>query len=608
MAEWIALGHVATRPRPGRAVSHDAGGDVDHVAFRAQVAQWRAAFAAHAGERWALHFDDTATFAAALYGAWHAGKIVYLCADALPETVARLRAEVEGFAGDFHPGCAALALHAALPRDAADLGGEAHGNHLAQGSLQTGHASPDAAGGTGGSPPVACDQDEGAIDAWPSLDEQATRLVVYTSGSTGEATAIDKRLAQLAREVEALQATFGERLDGAVVHGTVSHQHIYGLLFRVLWPLAAGRVIAPRLFFHEEIAAALDAPAVLVSSPAHLKRIPDTLDWQTAQAQLRAVFSSGGALPEEAALASRATLGHAPIEIYGSSETGGIAWRQREAGDPVWTPLPGVAWRIADGQLEVSSPHLPSADWWRSADRVADEGAEGFRLLGRADRIVKVEERRVSLTALERQLGALPEVADARVVLIDGPRAELAAVVVLADAGDAQLQAKGRRAMAQVLGQALADGQDAVTRPRRWRFVTALPMNAQGKTTDAALRALFRPERPTPVWLQRDATQAQLELDLDPALVVFDGHFPQVPILPGVAQLDWAVRFGREAFALPPHFLRMEMLKFQRVARPGMRIRLHLEWLVQKQALAFRYESEHGPHASGRVVFGEADA
>ncbi|KGM54222.1 AMP-binding protein [Lysobacter daejeonensis GH1-9] len=565
MAEWIALHDVAVRPRPGRAVAQRPGNGIDHAAFRADVARWRKAFAASAGDSWALHYEDTATFAAALFGAWHAGKTVYLCADALPGTVERLRAEVSGFAGDFPPDCQLLA--------------------------PAGDAST---------------PDDGAT--WPPLDEQATQLVVYTSGSTGEATAIRKCLGQLAREVEALQATFGERLEDAVVHGTVSHQHIYGLLFRVLWPLAAGRVIAPRLFFHEEIAAALDAPALLVSSPAHLKRIPDTLDWQRARTQLRAVFSSGGALPEEAAVAARCTLGHAPVEIYGSSETGGIAWRERQQPGPAWTPLPGVAWRITEGQLEVASPHLPGRDWWRSADRVEADGAGGFHLLGRADRIVKVEERRVSLTALERQLTALPEVTEARVVLIDGPRAELAAVVVLGESAHARLQARARRGVAQALGQALAGGQDAVTRPRRWRFVDALPMNAQGKTTDAALRALFRPERPTPLWVLREPTQAQVDLDLDPALAVFDGHFPQVPILPGVAQLDWAVRFGREAFALPPHFLRMEMLKFQRVARPGMRIRLHLEWLSQKSALAFRYESALGPHASGRVVFGEAVA
>ena len=301
-----------------------------------------------------------------------------------------------------------------------------------------------------------------------------------------------------------------------------------------------------------------------------------------------------------------ATLGQVPIEIYGSSETGGVAWRRCGELSPEWVPLPGVDWRIVDGQLEVASPHLPDAGWWRSADRAQPCGERGFELLGRADRIVKVEERRVSLPALERQLMAAPEVAEARVLLLEGARAQLAAVVVPSEAGVARLHALGRRAFAHALGQALAGGYDAVTRPRRWRFVDVLPANAQGKTTDAALRALFNPDRPAPQWVRRDETQAELEIELDPALAVFDGHFPQAPILPGVAQLDWAVRYGREAFALPPDFLRMEALKFQRVARPGMRIRLQLEWLPQKSALAFHYASEQGPHASGRLVFGEA--
>ena len=86
----------------------------------------------------------------------------------------------------------------------------------------------------------------------------------------------------------------------------------------------------------------------------------------------------------------------------------------------------------------------------------------------------------------------------------------------------------------------------------------------------------------------------------------FDGHFPQFPILPGVAQLDWAVRFGREAFAINTAFLRMDALKFQQVARPGLPLQLHLEWRPEKATLQFRYVSELGTHASGRVVFAGA--
>ncbi|WP_239683740.1 AMP-binding protein [Stenotrophomonas maltophilia] len=130
---------------------------------------------------------------------------------------------------------------------------------------------------------------------------------------------------QLAREVDALQAAFGAQLEGVQVHGTVSHQHIYGLLFRVLWPLAAGRLIHPRRFFHEDLVGALaGTDTVLVATPAHLKRLPEQLDWASLHGRLRAVFSSGGPLPEEAARQVRQWLGVAPTEVYGSSETGGI--------------------------------------------------------------------------------------------------------------------------------------------------------------------------------------------------------------------------------------------------------------------------------------------
>lgn len=552
MSEWLPLDRIAVHAHVGREV----GPGWEHPAFRARVLEWRTAFTEAGGEDWALYFDDALAFAAALYGAWHAGKRVFLCADNLPATRERLAGQVNGFAGDFPDGGLVAAASA------------------------------------------------GGQDPRP-LDEAAARLVVFTSGSTGEPVAIEKRLDQLAREVEALEAAFGADAGTATVHGTVSHQHIYGLLFRVLWPLASGRPIAPRTFFHEDLLAALAGqPSLLVASPAHLKRLPQQLDWNALRGQLRAVFSSGGALAAEAALEARERLGVAPTEIYGSSETGGIAWRRWDSELPPWQALPGVDWRIDDGRLQVRSPHLAQArDWWTSEDQVSAEGG-GFRLLGRADRIVKIEERRVSLDALERDIGIHPGVAEARVCVLPGARDALVAVVVPNESGWELLRGQGRRAFSQLLSQHLASRHDAVIRPRRWRYATTLPVNAQGKVTERALTALFRPERPEPHWRVRESAVAELELDLDADLAVFDGHFPQATILPGVAQLDWAIRFGREVFPMPPRFLRMEALKFQRVARPGDRIRLHLQWAAEKATLAFQYTSAHGPHASGRVVFG----
>lgn len=560
MAEWLPLDRAAVAPLAGRIVAVDGGKLRDHVEWCRRVDGWQAAFSTQAGMRWALHREDVFDFSACLYGAWHAGKTVYLCGDNLPQTLDALARHVDGFVGD-------------MPADRSPLRLSAI--------------------------------EAGALARTP-LDEQGARLVVFTSGSSGEPAAIDKRLAQLAREVEALEASFGRDLGDAVVHGTVSHQHIYGLLFRALWPLAAGRAVAPRLFFPEEMQAELaKAPSVLVASPAHLKRLPETPDWAGARPMLRATFSSGGALPVDAAADVQRLLGMPATEIYGSSETGGIAWRRWNGGTPAWQALPGVEWRIADGQLEIASPHLADANWWRSEDRAEADGEGGFRLLGRADRIVKIEERRVSLTALERRLQALDDIAEAKVLALPGARVLLAAAVVPSTRGRIRLEELGTARFSRQLNAALAGSHDAVARPHRWRFVEAMPINAQGKSTVAALAALFRPERPEPRWLRREARQAELQLELSPALAAFDGHFPQAAILPGVAQLDWAIRFGREAFALPPRFLRMEALKFQQVLRPGARVDLSLEWLPEKGALQFRYRSEAGAHASGRVLFGE---
>ena len=561
MAEWIALDRLALAPRPGRIVGIAGDTVVEHPQFRAQVLCWQQAFARAPGTDWALYFDDTLTFAAALLGAWHAGKRVFLGGDNLPATLEGLSPRVAGFAGDVP------ARYAPLQPDAA--------------------ADPE--------------------QVLQPLDDAALELVVFTSGSTGAPSAIVKRMRQLTREVDALQAAFGEQFDGAQVQGTVSHQHIYGLLFRVLWPLVAGRAIQPRRFFHEDLVSALGGqPSVLVATPAHLKRLPEQLDWSSLGGQLRAVFSSGGPLPTEAALQVRALMGVAPTEVFGSSETGGVAWRRWSAARPQWHPLPGVAWRIDEGCLAVRSPHLASEDWWLTQDRAVADDGHSFRLLGRADRIVKIEERRVSLDALEQQLRAHPAVQEVRVLVLPRAREQLAAVVVPQATGAAQWDDAERRRQAQQLSAHLARSHDAVTRPRRWRFIDELPFNAQGKVTAAALAALFRPLMPMAEWQQRDDTTASLQFVLDPDLVAFDGHFPQAKILPGVVQLDWAIHYGRSAFTMPPRFVRMDAVKFQHVARPGDCLQLSLGWDAAKSAMSFRYVSDHGVHASGRVVFGDA--
>ena len=99
-------------------------------------------------------------------------------------------------------------------------------------------------------------------------------------------------------------------------------------MFRILWPLSSRRTFAPtRIAYNEQLTTLGPSPIVLVASPAHLKRLPETQDWQPLSSALRVVFSSGGPLPVDAGLAVKRLWGQAAIEVFGSTETGGIAWR-----------------------------------------------------------------------------------------------------------------------------------------------------------------------------------------------------------------------------------------------------------------------------------------
>lgn len=509
----------------------------------------------------AIHLEDAAELAIALYATWLAGAEAVLPADNLAHSRERLAPQIDAWIGD-QPGDLDLA--------------ELNGPSLAPAELDLDHC----------------------------------RLVLSTSGSTGEPKLIGKSLSQLSNEVRVLDNLWGAELGDAHILGSVAAQHIYGLLFRVLWPLSAGRAFLRRqIAFPEDLQRhSLAQPRFAwVGSPALLKRMGDNLDWPALRPVVR-VFSSGGPLPAEAAELLHERLGQAPTEIYGSSETGGIAWRQ---GGQLWQPFDGVTLsQDENGALRIESTYLPPGETEQTAD-AARLGADGrFELLGRLDRIVKLEEKRISLPQLEAALAKHPFVSEARLGVVQENRASLGALVALSDVGLHELRNGGRRALTQRLREHLADHCEALALPRRWRLLRRLPGNAQGKLPQSLVDELLHaPRSRDPEVLahhEADGEQRfELEIPLD--LAYFPGHFPKAPVLPGVVQVQWAQQLGRQVFDLPPRFGGMEVLKFQQLLRPGDLCQLSLRWDAERGKLYFAFTRGEATCSSGRILLG-ADA
>ncbi|WP_433847302.1 AMP-binding protein [Acinetobacter proteolyticus] len=427
-------------------------------------------------------------------------------------------------------------------------------------------------------------------------------IMFFTSGSTGEPKKIERTLKQLLNEVVGLASSF-QFNQKSVAIATVSHQHIYGLLFKLLLPLATGRhFFIPQLAFPEDVIQAQQRLAqqgwsnYLISSPALLKRWTQDLVLQ----QCELVFSSGGKLDAGV----RPHLNVPIVEVLGSSETGGIAHRQYE--DAAWTAFNNVEIQIAvSTQLMVRSNHAGESGWIITGDAAEWINIDNkqFKLLGRLDRIIKLEEKRLSLDAIEHSLNTLVEVEQSHTLLLEHQHRQiLAAIVVLNAEAQQQLVKIGKAAFVKQLKQQLQYQLESIAIPRQWRFLSQIPQNAQSKRDKNYLKALFSPMLQPVVlaqWQQQDEQYFSLEFPAE--LECFKGHFPTQPIYPGVGQIGFIQQFAKNSWSDLQWCQGFEQLKFQNLIRPYAVVQLKLSRKLHK--ISFEITSEQQVLASGRFLF-----
>jgi O-succinylbenzoic acid--CoA ligase len=306
-------------------------------------------------------------------------------------------------------------------------------------------------------------------------------LILFTSGSSGISKGVHLSAAALrASALGSHHLVPFEPGDRWLCPLPLAHMGGLGVFLRAYFTRAT-MLLAPG-FSIESMTERFrrDAPTHISLVPTMLHRLVEAK--VAAPRSLRAVLIGGAALAPD--LATRAAdLGYPLLPSYGMTETCGLILAAGKV-------MPGTELRLRDGILQVRGPtllsgylpphdHLSPGEWFDTGDRARCD-SEGWQILGRADDTIISGGENIDPRAVEAALLEVAGVSAACVVGLDDAHwgQSVAAAVVASPAGRARLE-EG------------APAKLGFRRPKHYRFVDALPLNANGKVKRQTIKQLF---------------------------------------------------------------------------------------------------------------------
>jgi len=451
--------------------------------------------------------------------------------------------------------------------------------------------------------------------AVPQIPVALEAVCLLTSGSTGAPQPHAKRWGPLVANIESEARRLAELLGRPHLHGitivaTVPAQHSYGFESTVLLALLGGAAFdAGRPFYPADIAdslARVPAPRALVTTPFHLKTL---LLAGVALPEVALTLSATAPLSPQLAAQAESALGGMLAEIYGCTEAGQVAARRTTAGE-TWTTLGDLritAQTDADGaeRFIVAGGHVVEPT--PLADVLVLHDARRFQLLGRANDLIHVAGKRSSLAHLNFHLNRIEGVDDGAFWLPDEVAEGVVRTVAFVVAPTLS---------ASDIIAALREHLETAFVPRRVVHVPALPREATGKLTVAALRRFaLQTLGSLPAAAASSAPSAAVA-DAGPGDAVFTiaadhpafaGHFPGHPVLPGVALLSLVMQALGERPALAVRVgskPRIDNAKFLQAVGPGTTLRVALR--EQGSGVAFEVFNGDTAVARGQLSAGTA--
>jgi len=317
-------------------------------------------------------------------------------------------------------------------------------------------------------------------------DPDTPFIQLFTGGSMGKPKIWSKTPRNIFFEALFLQTKFNITEHDSFI-STVPPYHIYGLLFSIIIPfISSASVLEETYVFPNEIidTTSSSGATILVSVPISYRSLKNH---EFKMPSLRIAFSSAGMLDKNDGEHFFKETGLGITEVYGSTETGGIASRCRPEGEEEWFPFEPVEWIIEDERLLVSSefisPEIPrnSRNYYITGDKVKKSGNKNFILLGRADGVVKIAGNRVDMGDVQNKIRNLKDIRDAFIFSIPsnkGRENDIAALIV-SDLNENEI----KKALAVIL--------ETFAMPRRIIITDGIPVLSTGKYERACIIKLF---------------------------------------------------------------------------------------------------------------------
>ena len=399
-------------------------------------------------------------------------------------------------------------------------------------------------------------------------------FIFKTSGSSGMPKTVKKSYEALITEARDM-ADFFKFPPDTVILSTVSSEHMYGMTFTVMLAQVAGcRVDKERIFYTEDIKDY--EKFIFVSTPSFLEKLAK-YGFKFKNKPLM-IFSAGAAL-DDRVFEYLEGISQGVTEIYGSSEAGVIAYRQSHKS--LLKTFDNVSMEIEGDKITVKS------EYFDEPEIVLDDELEffndGFKVQGRKDRIVKIQEKRISLDAVENILNSNELIEKSYCLAIND---RLCAAVVLNEKGCKFLEDNSKLELVKMIKNSwiASDKVLAMTKyekilPKKWRFLFELPVNERGKINGKRVKEIFNTNLTYPdvIDFSINSTDARFDLIFPQKSNFFKGHFPEFPILPGVVQLFFVKEFIKDAFNLDFVPQKVKKVKFSSVIKPDEKVSLCLK-------------------------------